>query len=304
MTTVKFGVAGFPIAFTESELRKDRLNIFKWLHELGLDALELQMTYGPRMLPENCIRYAREAAEWGIRLTVHASYFIVFTSSEKEKIERSADTLKRTYELMDLLGTDIAVLHPGPLYNEDAADAMNRFVDHAGDALESIGKTEIGLFVETAGKVGQLGSVEEILTISDQLGGVHPCIDFGHVHARTLGTLEAPENIFALTRQLGNYLDENPEKRIHFHYTPIHFGPRGEIKHRALGDRYPPINQEDLFGGDGLVGRSKDGLFHPRPETVAEAIKSIDRDFVVVSETHNSQEEGAKHLKREFMHRH
>ena len=37
---VKFGVAGYPIAFDKSEYRKDRLNIFKWLSSLGLDVFE------------------------------------------------------------------------------------------------------------------------------------------------------------------------------------------------------------------------------------------------------------------------
>src|SRR5262245_58428102 len=131
----RFGVAGFPLAFSSSPLRKERTNIFRWLSELGLDALELQMTYGPRMSHSTCLEYNQLADDFGIKLTVHASYFIVLTSSDKEKIQNSSETLKRTYELADLLSADVVVLHPGPIYGGFAQAALNRFVDGAGETL-------------------------------------------------------------------------------------------------------------------------------------------------------------------------
>ena len=43
---------------------------------------------------------------------------------------------------------------------------------------------------------------------------------------------------------------------------------------------------------------SRDGFFHPTVEPVATAIGRLNLDFTVVSETHDSQEEGALALKR------
>jgi endonuclease IV len=94
------------------------------------------------------------------------------------------------------------VLHPGPLYGSASRDPLDRFIENAGKCLREIGPTDTGLFVETAGKTGQLGSVEEILEISRSLDGVFPCVDFGHVHARTLGTLEEVGAIDALVARL------------------------------------------------------------------------------------------------------
>jgi deoxyribonuclease IV len=58
------------------------------------------------------------------------------------------------------------------------------------------------LFVETAGKLAQLGSLEEILENCSQVEGVHPCVDFGHVHARTLGSLATPGAIRSLVLKI------------------------------------------------------------------------------------------------------
>ena len=293
---MRFGVAGYPPAFGQSKYKKNRKDIMRWLVDLELDALELQMTYGPRTTPETCQEYGALAKELDISLSVHGSYFIVFTSNDPDKIAQSKDTLKRTYELTDLLGSKVIVLHPGPLYGKDGDGALNRFIDNISDFMNDIGPTDIGLFAETAGKVGQLGSVDEILEIS-KVDGVFPCIDFGHIHARTLGGLEDPGPIYQLVQKLRDFLEKQPDPRIHFHYTPIHYGPRGEIQHRAIDDRYTQPAQKGLFDSFGVGEYSCDGLYHPRFEPVAEALKMITFDCNVISETHDSQELGALALK-------
>ena len=47
-----FGVAGNPPSFFESPFGKERANGPAWLAGLGLDALEVQCTFGVRMPPE------------------------------------------------------------------------------------------------------------------------------------------------------------------------------------------------------------------------------------------------------------
>jgi len=284
---ISVGVAGYPLAFNESEHGRDRSRIFEWLLNQGLQALELQMTYGPRTSVETCRMYRQLASDFGIKLSVHAAYYIVLTSAERDKVERSIDTLKRTFDLAAHLDAYEVILHPGPLYGQPEADGMSRFADNCNEFSLALGKSDIGLFIETAGKVGQLGSVGQILDLSGQLDGVHPCVDFGHVHARTLGTLETPDAVAKVGAEVSTFLRKFPEKRPHFHYTPIHYGPRGEIQHRAIDDTYE--QPADL-----LNGPATSRLYHPRPEPVAKTLHDIGGSFTVISETHNSQEVGAR----------
>ncbi len=297
---IKFGVAGYPPAFAESSYKKNRIDILRWLADLDIDALELQMTYGPRTSPDTCREYRALAEDKGISLSIHAAYFIVFTSDNAEKVEQSLDTLKRTYELADILGSKTIVLHPGPLYGGNPDDAMDRFTENMTNFVNDIGPTDIGLFAETAGKTGQLGSVDEILQLSKSVPGVYPCIDFGHVHARTLGGLEEPKPIYELVEHLCDFIHSQEAPRMHFHYTPIHFGPKGEKQHRAIYDRYPAPDQKELFGKYSVGEYSQDGFYHPRFEPVAEALRMINIDCTVISETRNSQEVGALALKHVY----
>lgn len=292
-----FGVAGFPKAFSRSASGKNRENIFPWLRSMGLNALELQMTYGPRMSITTCRRYAELAKDYQVKLSVHASYFIVLTSPDAEKVARSIDTLLKTFDLADELGATVVVLHPGSMYGQTSAVAVDRFVNNAHRFFDLAGRREVSLFVETAGKLGQLGSVDEILQISECVSSCFPCVDFGHVHARTLGTLDNEDAIAALVAKLRSRGVFRNDRRVHFHYTPIDYGPKGEIKHKSLRDQYPIMDQKVFDFGESLSS----GYYHPRPEPIARELKNqIGSDVTIIAETHDSQEEGAKVMKKLF----
>jgi deoxyribonuclease-4 len=294
---LRFGVAGFPPAFAQSSYKKDRLRVFDWLAELGLDAFEIQMTYGPRSSRELCKQYADAARSFGIRLSVHASYFIVLTSSDQQKIRNSIDTLARTFELAAILDAKEIVLHPGPIYAQDAGKSLATLINNLTKFFDGFGTGPIGLFLETAGKLGQLGSIEEILQVTKAVAGTYPCIDFGHVHARTRGTLSEPANIRRIFEVLVANDALTPNNRIHFHYTPIHYGPRGELVHKSIVDRYETPPQGEFFS------KPNEGLYHPRLEPIIDGLRSYDIDCTVISETHDSQEQGALAMKNWYVRR-
>lgn len=292
---IKFGVAGYPLAFSESPFKKDKLKVFEWLRAMNLDAFEAQMTYGPRTSKENCLAIKQAAADQGISISVHASYFIVFTSNDKQKISQSIDTLQRTYELASILNSDIIVLHPGPLYGIESSIISKRLEDNLSLFFDKLGTCEIGLFLETAGKRGQFGSVQEVLDISDKFSGCFPCIDFGHVHARTGGTLNNNAGIDELFSSLNLKKAFSKEGRIHFHYTPIHYGPKGEITHKALHDR---IEKSSQLAFELL--KTSDDMFHPRFERIIESLLPLDLSSTIISEAHNSQEVAASEMSRYY----
>lgn len=263
---------------------------------IGLDAFEAQMTYGPKTSLETCDAIRNLSQEFDIKVSVHASYYIVLTSSEERKIRNSIDTLKRTFDLADRMGANVIVLHPGPYYASDPRKIFDTLAENLHRFFQELGQSHIGLFLETAGKKGQLGSVDEILQLAKLQKGCFPCIDFGHVHARTGGELSHPEKIDSLFRTMRENGAFTPENRVHFHYTPIDFGPQGEITHKAIEDFYPVNPQQDLF--DSAVATPR--LYHPRYERIVENLSQIDMPFTVISETHNSQERGALAMKNYY----
>lgn len=294
---LKFGVAGYPISFFDDPRGKDRLRIYEWLNILNIDAFEVQMTYGPRMSTENCKSHKEKAESYGIALSIHAAYYIVLTSKEKLKIDRSKDTLLRTYERADLMAANKIVLHPGPLYGEKEYEVLMRFCDNLNDFMNDLGPSKVGLYLETAGKCGQLGSVDDILFSVANIPNTYPCFDFGHIHARERGSLYNGEKIDILFEKIkSSYGYDN---KIHFHYTPIEYGKKGEIQHKALTDKNNNRYSDtlSLFEEDTEINLD---LYYPRFERIILNMAIYGVSGTIISETHNSQEVGAMEMKKYY----
>jgi deoxyribonuclease-4 len=85
------------------------------------------------------------------------------------------------------------------------------------------------------------------------------------------------------------------DDRYHLHYTPIHYGPQGEIVHKAINDIYPTNDQLDFFDYTSFKR-----YYHPRYEPIIRSLKKVNANCIVISETHNSQEEGALAMKNYY----
>jgi len=285
---LRIGVGGYPPAYDKTPFRNNRMKIFEWLRSLDLSAFEAEMTYGPRTPVESCRMMRNLSHEFDIKISVHAAYYIVLTSSEKDKVTRSIDMLKRTFELADIMGSETVVLHPGSLYKRTSKEITEILGNNVSDFFSQIGRTNVGLFLETAGKKAQFGSVEEILSITNFIDNTYPCIDFGHVHARSDGGLrddKAIDNVFSVLTENGTFAKGN---RAHFHYTPIHYGAKGEIQHRKIDDVY---SLQDAITSSDMKQTGQ--LYFPRYNRIIENLTKLSIPVTIISETHNSQEKGA-----------
>jgi len=86
---------------------------------------------------------------------------------------------------------------------------------------------------ETAGKVSQFGTVEEILNLCTEVEGLAPCMDFAHWHARTGGFNSYREFALVLL-QIEEKLGRVALDNMHVHVSGIAYGGKGEIKHLNL----------------------------------------------------------------------
>jgi len=286
-----FGVAGFPPAFWDSAFKKERLNGPAWLSSIGLDLLELQMTYGPRMLENNARAFSDKAAEYNIHLTVHASYFIVLTTRDESKVDRAYKTLEKTCYLAGLCGAQRIVLHPGSAFNS-REKSMDLFITRLNHFCKNFLPDGMHIYPETCGKRNQLGSLDEILTICKLVKKARPCIDFGHLHAFNHGEFETPSSILAVFEEVESKLGSGASANCHLHITPIEYTAGGEKQHKAYGEMEPERLQGHLFES------TTSCPYYPKPEHLAQVLAENNIPAWVVSECHDSQEKGALAMKK------
>ena len=288
----KFGVAGFPPNFFLSEYGKKRENIFRWLKELNLDLLELQCTYGIRMKEEQALIYKKLAEENNITLTIHAPYYISLASMKEDVVERSKLEIKKAFELAKIIGAKRIIFHPGAGYGkttEERKNGLDRLINALNSISNELDRSEIKLYAEIGGKVNQLGSLDEIITICKRVKYVRPCLDLAHLHAREFGSLSSKTAILKVLKKIENELGRDILEETHFHMYPVDYTDKGEKIHKAFGEK---IENEQLSLFD------ENAEYMPRAEDYISALKEMKLEPYTICEAHNTQEIGAMLMKK------
>ena len=87
------------------------------------------------------------------------------------------------------------------------------------------------------GKINQLGDLDEVLELCTLDERLIPCVDFGHLYARTLGALEGEEACESMLNRMEEILGGSRASRFHSHFSKIEFTPNGgEKRHLTFAD--------------------------------------------------------------------
>ena len=172
------------------------------------------------------------AAQKGIALSVHAPYYISLASKEEAKRDNSIRYIYESAAAVHAMGGDRIVVHPGGLgglSREQATELAGETLRRALDYLDSEGLSMIRVCPETMGKINQLGNLEEVLTLCTLDERLIPCIDFGHLNARTHGGLRTTEDFGRVFDAVRDRLGESRLKEYHAHFSKIAYTDgRGE----------------------------------------------------------------------------
>jgi len=198
------------------------------------------------------------AAALGVRLSVHAPYFINLNSEDPGKRLSSQERLLNTARVGAACGATSVVFHAA-FYGKDSPERTYEAVKSELKILQSIVRTErlpITLRIETMGKRSQFGSLDEVLGVCRDVDGLQPCLDFSHLYARE-GRINSYADFHRVLSKVARKLGPRALRNIHIHIAGIHYGGKGEIKHLNLEEtdfRYDEWLQtlRDL-GVEGLV---------------------------------------------------
>ena len=126
------------------------------------------------------------------------------------------------------------------------------------------------------GKINQLGDLDEVLALCRIDERLVPCVDFGHLNARSQGGLRTEADYQAVCKTIASQLGQDRLRRLHVHFSRIEFSAGGEKRHHTLADRQ--------YGPD----------FEPWAGVMA----SLHLDPVIICESDGTQAEDAAEMKR------
>lgn len=251
----RFGPAGNSDSFTAKGYKKSA-QVPQYLQEFGLSAFEYQCGRGVRLTAETAEPLCRAAAEADIALSLHAPYYISLSSLEEEKRQNSIRYILESARAVTQLGGQRIVVHSGAcgkMSRTAALELAKETLKQAVQALDEQGYSHVIICPETMGKINQLGTLDEVLELCGVDERFLPCIDFGHLNARTFGGLKTPEDFRHVFEAMENKLGAERMKRFHSHFSKIEYTQNG-------GEKRHLTFEDTLFGPD----------FEPVAELVAQ----------------------------------
>ena len=211
-----------------------------WLRELGLDCYEYQCGKGVHVGEDTARRIGAAAREHGITLSLHAPYFINLANPDPAALQKTIGYITDACLTASRMGAGRVIIHSGALMartRRQALDIALRSLREVLRACDDAGFGALTLCPETMGKINQLGDLDEVLELCALDERLVPCVDFGHLYARSLGADDGEE---AMERMLGRMEAELGAARascFHSHFSHIEFTPKGgERCHRTFAD--------------------------------------------------------------------
>ena len=275
----KFGPGGNSEEFHASKYRSSA-DAPDFVRDKGLDAYEYEAGRGIAGSPETLLEIGRRSREYGISVTIHSPYFVSLSSVEPEKRVKSVGYLQETAAAGALLGAGLMVVHAGSAAKISRETAM----EYASDTLrmtdEMLAETglPIVLGLETMGKLNQLGTLDEVLTLCKLSPRFAPVVDFGHMNAREQGSLRTVDDFKRIFDRIATVLSPEHADRLHCHFSKIEYTAMGEKKHLTFADT----------------------AFGPDPLLFVQAIRELGVSPTVICESAGTQSEDALFMKNAY----
>lgn len=238
-----FGTAGIPLSTAK---KNNPIEGVRRIHELGLDCMQLEFAHGVRMKDEVSSGLRKVSYELGVPLTSHGPYYINLNAREQDKIDSSVERIIQTAKISDLCGAESMTFHAAFYMKDSPYDVFDLVEKSLNIIEERLGRLdiEIELRPELTGKTSQFGSLDELISLTNNVTSCAPCMDFSHLFART-GLYNDYDGFIEVLKRLEEELDPMSLKNMHIHLSGISSTSKGDLKHLNLDDS--DFNWKDLL---------------------------------------------------------
>lgn len=277
---IKFGPSGNSQSFID-EKHKGTEEAAKWCFERNLDYYEYSFGRGVNITPEKAKIIGDAFKKYDIGLSVHAPYFINLATTEEDKAENSYGYILKSAEMMRIMQGNRVIFHPASQGKMSRSEAVAKTLDRMKilrDRIYQNGYEDMLFCPETMGKLGQIGTIEEIAQFCKVDKCFIPTIDFGHVNARENGTLNTVKDYKDRLEYMISEIGFKKMKHFHVHFSKIQYSAKGEIRHLTFED--------ELYG--------------PNFEPLAIALKELNLEPVIICESAGTQAEDAMQMKSTY----
>ena len=237
---IKFGPSGNSIAFSEAGFKNSEESAV-WVKNMGLTCFEYSFGRGVNLSDEKAISIGKAFNDNGVEISVHAPYYINFANPEEENAVKSYNYILQSAQKVKLMGGKRIVFHPasqGKMSREKAVELTIKRLETLKDIIYENGLDDLIYCPETMGKLGQIGTIEEVVKFCKIDKIYTPCVDFGHINAREFGSLKTEQDYLDRLNFMIDELGYEKMQNFHIHFSKIEYSAKGEVRHLTFEDNH------------------------------------------------------------------
>jgi hypothetical protein len=265
---VTYGVSTIPVAKNVDQA----LEVMRELYKVGFRALVLppelfskigDMTALYKDYYGDLLRMKNVAKKLGIELSLRRTTFT-----------DSPDSSLRIFStIASVMDCRIFVLSPD-FYPRMPQNQALRLVVHKISEIVSELRVNAKIGIETTGKTGELGSIEDVIEICKRTKNTEPAINWAHLHARGGGSLRTVEDYKHVIEKVRQGLGIQWLHDAYFFFSGIKYDLSGEIEHKSFVNA--DIKLEHMIRAALSYGMGGTIIFE-EPEREAQIVDMLDR---------------------------
>ncbi len=283
MARALFGPGGNSKSFYDDG-KKSTSEAPEWVKNFGLDAYEYEAGRGVMGKPETFKLVGDNAREHGIKLSIHAPYFISLSSVEEEKRKNSSKYIIDSARALQGLGGETIVIHAGSCAKIERAQAAiyaKEALSYCIQKLQDEGLYGFKLGIETMGKVNQFGTLDEVIDMCSVDKTVVPVVDFGHMNARELGGVFVTKDDYKrVFDKIASGVSAEAAQNLHCHFSKIEYTKGGEKRHLTFEDTQYGPDFEPLMSAIAELGVT--------PTIICESDGTMAEDALAMKKCYNA----------------
>lgn len=275
---IRFGPSGNATRFYD-EGHKSSVDAPEWLASQGLNAYEYSFGKGINIGDAKANEIGSKARQFDVEISVHAPYYINFANPSDEMAEKSYNyVLNSCRKVREFYGNRV-IFHAstvGRMTRLDAVELTKKRLKILADMIVANNMDDCLFCPETMGRINQIGDTEEIVEFCKIADFYIPTIDFGHLNARTYGSLKTAEDYDKIIMHIIDNLGYDRANKLHIHFSKIEYSKGGEVRHLTFADT----------------------VYGPEFEPLAEVIRKHNLHPVIICESNGTQADDAIEMKR------
>lgn len=224
---IRIGPAGIPL----SSRAKSLLDGLKDVKRVGLNAMELQLLHGNIYIdnPDMFVELGEMAKKLDVEMGVHSPYYSELAyPSDNPTTKKNLDVIKDDAIVSDFLDASYIAIHIGPYHEVGLKRSMENAIQNVRELRNFFLDERIKpkLLLENSGRSDVFGSVREILTVCENVHYAYPMLNFGHIHSRSNGGLESPEDYIRILTMVDEAVDM---ETFYLHFSGVQFNKGDEM---------------------------------------------------------------------------